>query len=222
MTAIIFDIGGVLVHDIWEPLCFGPGGIAETYGLPMEQFRDFATKINIEYAKTPLATGDAWQNAEHTCWSRVISEFSAYFPDSIIPEDLALMTDDFIHPLNQDDIVEIIRALKEKGMKVGVCSDMSSFLYARITQKLHLEELFSPEHIIVSYNIGVLKMDGFQMFEAVTHAIGEVAENCTFFDDRPVNIAKAQEFGIEAVLVPASSMETSVVIKGTLTQKGLL
>lgn len=222
MTAIIFDIGGVLVHDIWEPLCFGPGGIAETYGLPMEQFREFATNINIEYARNATLSTRSWQEAEHDCWSRVIEEFSSYFPDSIIPDDLGVMTDGFIHPLNQAEIITIVKDAKAKSAKVGVCSDMSSFLYARITQKLHLEELFGAEHIVVSYRVGALKMDGFKMFAAVSAAVGEEAKDCIFFDDRPVNIQKAVEFGFAAALVPASQTATASTIRETLKQNGLI
>jgi FMN phosphatase YigB (HAD superfamily) len=222
MTAIIFDIGGVLVKDIWEPLCFGPDGIAETYDLPREQFRDFATALNIEYARTPLLPGTTWQQVERECWERVIDEFSAYFPDSIIPEDLIVMTDDFIHPLNQSDIVELLGTLKGKGMKIGICSDMSCFLYARITNVLHLEALFSPEHIVVSYVVGQLKMDGARMLEAATAALGEDTTKCMFFDDRPVNIEMAHQLGIDGVLVPASSPMTSFAIRAALNARGIL
>jgi FMN phosphatase YigB (HAD superfamily) len=222
MPSIIFDIGGVLVRDVWEPFCFGPGGIAEKYGLPLEHFGDFANAINVEYAKTSLEKTGTWQEAEHACWSRVITEFAQYFPVDIKPEDLSAMTDDFIHPLNQEDIIHIIHALKKKGIKVGICSDMSSFLYARITKKLHLEELIGTEHIVVSYAVGELKMDGFRMFESITKALGVPSEDCVFFDDREVNIQKADEFGIDAVLVPASSSETSYAIRSVLLAKELL
>ncbi len=106
-----------------------------------------------------------------------------------------------------------VRELRAQGYTLAICSN---------TNELHMDYLRSinpcfaeAQHIIFSYQVGVLKPD-LAIYRAVEAATGHSSAGHLFLDDLPENIAGARAAGWDAIC-----FETPEQVQAELVARGI-
>ncbi len=206
IQAIIFDIGGVIAYDVWEHLFLDDDGVRTKYPqLDKDELFRFGKATWETFAYLPETPQSDWRALERHYWDAFIMFFRDQLPTSASPDEFIEMSLKFFRP------VEGMNALLEKlcaqGLTLGICSDNNEFWYRRQAEKVGFTKFFDSDKIILSCRLGKSKRSAqFEMFEAVTNAVGVPKQNCGFVDDRATSIERAQEFGMMGILFPSHAV----------------
>ncbi len=93
-------------------------------------------------------------------------------------------------------MLELVRALKARGAKIYLLSNISKGFAANWPENPYLKELFSHfDGLVCSGPLGITKPHR-EIFEHLLNTYGLKAEECLFIDDAPVNIEGAAKCGI--------------------------
>lgn len=201
MTAVIFDIGGVLAYDVWENLLLDKSdGIASLHGLDADLVGKVGKLLWNAFAYTPETRGNDWRQLETRYWKSFIEFFwEKTPPDGVTVDAFVDMTDTFIRPVA--DMESVLEDLRSRGYGLAICSNNNEFWFRRQMDKLRLHRFFSPEKTILSCRIGVAKSSpGFEMFHAAASSLGLEPSRCAFVDDRQGNVERAKELGMQGFL----------------------
>lgn len=201
IAAVIFDVGGVLVHDVWEHLLLDePDGIASKYSLDRDQVRRVGKLLWEAFAYRPETQYNDWQTLERQYWRQFIEFFwDEHPPSSVSVDNFIRMTDSFISPVDAE-MISLLEELQAKGIGLAICSNNNEFWFRRQMDKLSLHRFFSPSRVILSCRIGVSKSSSrFEMFHAAVDALRVAKSQCVFVDDRKGNVERAKQCGIVGV-----------------------
>jgi HAD superfamily hydrolase (TIGR01509 family) len=195
--AVIFDVGGVLAQNIWEHML---PALAEWYGLDRAEIEDAGKLLWETFAYVGETPANLRGDMEVRYWKLFLAIFRRQLQGKDISvESLIALTDDFIVPI--EGMAPILESLKSRGTTLVICSNNNEFWQPRQMAKLGLQRYFPESKEILSTRVGAPKdSPRFEMFRAALAAAGVPASRCLFVDDRPENVARAQEFGIDAVL----------------------
>lgn len=198
--AVIFDIGGVLAHDVWQHLLLDNDGVRSKYPDLDENELERVGKLLWEaFAYLPETQRSNWQALERQYWGQFIRYFDGHLPQNVSTEEFIQMTDDFIRPV--EGMIPLLERLQLKGIDLAICSNNNEFWFRRQMDKLGLHRFFSPSKIILSCRIGVSKSSPrFEMFHAATDALRVVKAQCVFVDDKDHNVKRAQQCGMIGIL----------------------
>ncbi|WP_304324790.1 HAD family phosphatase [Corynebacterium frankenforstense] len=137
---------------------------------------------------------DAAQVTEVNYWRQVA--LRAGVEDLDIQEAIAA---DYGDCLEADhEVVDNVLALRDKGYKVGILSNIPTGLAARVRRR-HSGWLDEFDAVTFSCDIEVAKPDT-QAFAVAVDALGASPRDTVFFDDREDYIAGAEAAGLRAVL----------------------
>lgn len=185
--AVIFDLGGVLVTDVWEPL---RDWLAGTHRLTQPDLDDFGKVVwSDEFACRPDHTDEA------VLYNQLIRRFNL----PISPDAMADRVGGFVRPI--PGMMDLLRDLKGRGLTVGICSNNTEFWYARQRDVLGLEDHVDPGRIVLSCRAGVKKKKAKIFLDAIA-AVETDAAACIFIDDRPKNVIAAVDLGLTGILFP--------------------
>ncbi len=218
--AVIFDLGGVFVWDVWEHMYFDENGLVEKYNLPKEKAREVGGAIYRKYGYNIAYKDTDWHTTEVEYWNDFISAFREELPSNVTTEDFIETTDQFVHAIDEIGMHTLFRQLKEGGAKMAICSNQTNFWFERANAKFHFEKYFPAENVFLSYKLGQSKSDGFSMFEKAVHSLQTPKEQCIFFDDRQNNITLAKKYGIKGILLPRDAKENVATITQALQENG--
>lgn len=203
MKAVIFDIGGVIAHDVWENLLCEPPGerlsVAVKYNLPIDEVQRVGQDL---WTRFDVRTGDP-DMLEREYWAMFLEAFKEH-PGlkGVTVDELIHMTDHFVRPIHLDETIRIFNWLTERGIPIGICSNNNEFWVRKQLTKLGFEKFVKPGALILSCREGINKGDS-RMFEIAARAVGVPPENCIFVDDRMSNVERANGLGMTAVFVPS-------------------
>lgn len=199
--SVIFDIGGVLAHDVWEHLlCDVPDGVASRYNLDAKFVRKTGELLWEQFAYTPQTADADWKTLEKNYWQT----FIAMIWGNNQPLDVTIQTfidesSKYIKPV--DGMAPILERLTQNGIPRAICSNNTEFWLHYQMEFLDLQRFFDPQKVIVSSKVGFSKKSpGFEMFHAVTQALQCPADRCVFIDDREENIDHAKRYGMNSIL----------------------
>ena len=199
---VLFDLGGVLVKDIWENMLLDcHTGLAFRYNLDRTQTEKVGKILWEAFSYRSTTSCCSWQDLERFYWQL----FSEFFwgdspPRGVSVDRLIEMTDEFITPTDPV-MLELVDGLRKRGTRLGICSNNNEFWYQRQVTKLGLDEFFDPANTVLSCRVGVSKSSpGFEMFETALDAMCLRPSECVFVDDRQRNIDRAAQFGLVGVL----------------------
>jgi HAD superfamily hydrolase (TIGR01509 family) len=108
----------------------------------------------------------------------------------------ALQTDYFKGDSLDAELIDLIKSLKAKGVRIGLLSNDALSLRAKLAL-LEIADLFDP--LIISADIGVMKPAP-EAFQAVLDQVSLPPERVLFIDDLPENISGANAVGIKGIL----------------------
>jgi HAD superfamily hydrolase (TIGR01509 family) len=195
--AVIFDVGGVLAKNMWEHML---PALAEWYGLDPDEVEEAGKLLWETFAYVGETPANLARDMEVRYWKLFLAIFRRPLQgEDISVESLIALTDDFIVPI--EGMTPILEALKSRGTTLVICSNNNEFWQPRQMAKLDLQRFFPYSKEILSTRVGAPKdSPRFEMFRAAIAAAGVPASRCLFVDDRPENVGRAREFGIDVVL----------------------
>jgi len=203
--AVIFDIGGVLAHDVWEHLFLDDDGVRAKYPqLDADEMFRWGKSAWEDFAYVSETPQNDWRILERKYWDAFIENFRTQLPASASPDEFIDLSLKFFRPVaGMNALVEKLRA---QNFTLGICSDNNEFWYRRQAELVGFAKFFDADKIILSNRVGKSKRSAlYEMFEAVTRAVGVPKQNCVMIDDRAPSIERALEFGMPGILFPAQA-----------------
>ncbi len=217
IRSVIFDIGGVLAHDVWEHLLLDEQkGIASIYNLDTGQVRRVGHDLWDKFAYRAAVGEDDWIGLEQEYWNIFIRAFNL----SISANDLVQLTEEFIRPV--EGMTHLLEHLQSTGGDLAICSDNTEFWFRRQMDKLGLYRFFSPSKVVLSSRTGVSKSSPhYEMFQAIINVLKAEKDSCIFVDDREENVLRALEFGLTGIIFPSHSKDGSRYLRAVLEKMGV-
>ncbi|MBU4332469.1 HAD-IA family hydrolase [Patescibacteria group bacterium] len=199
VKAVIFDIGGVLAHNVWDHLLLDDNGVMSRFPQLHKAELERIGKVLWDAFGYVPEYPNTWQELEERYWKMFIRYFKGYLPETAKPDDFIQMTDSFIRPIL--GMKSVLKKLQLKGIKLAICSNNNEFWFRRQMDQLGLWRFFDSDNVILSCRIGVSKSSPrFEMFHAALSALSLPGDNCIFVDDREGNIERARQCGMQGIL----------------------
>ena len=190
-AAVVFDVGGVLAHNMWEPMF---DDLAREHGFDPVEVQDAGRLLWETFAYVPQTPANTWRDMERRYWEL----FRRMFKVPLTVEALIALTDRYVVPM--PGMRPILEGLHARGTRMVICSNNNEIWWPRQAKALELDRFFTPEATILSSRVGAPKESPrLEMFRAAVEAAGVPAGNCFFTDDRQPIVDCARAFGIDAV-----------------------
>jgi len=183
MTAVIFDLGNVLIT--WDPFPAVAKAVGQAQATRFLADRDF----DFMAWNQQQDAGRSWTVAEDAAvtayphWAAAIRGYRANFGESLVGVI--------------EDTVAILRELHAAGIPLYGLTNWSRETFPVALDRFGFLDLF--EDIVVSGEEGVAKPDQ-AIFEILRHRIGHSLKGCIFIDDGPRNVEAAGAAGLDAIL----------------------
>jgi 2-haloacid dehalogenase len=182
VTAVVFDIGGVLLD--WNPRHLYRG----LFDGDDEAMEHFLTTVctpewNAHHDRgRPLAEGVALLSAEHPEQAELIEAFALRWPETVAG------------PI--DGSVQVLAELVENGTPVYALSNWSAETFALARPRFEFLEWF--DGMVISGHEGVIKPEP-RIFEILCERWGLQPATTVFVDDTEANVDAARELGFQAI-----------------------
>jgi HAD superfamily hydrolase (TIGR01509 family) len=178
---VLFDFGGVIAE---EGFLNGLLSIAEMNGLEPEAFAE--TGFDLIHA-----TGYLVGRVEEPVYWQAIRKVTG-----IKNDDESLRKEILKRFVLRSWMMDVVKTLKDSGIHLGMLSDQTNWL-DELDSKYGLFHWF--DFVFNSYHQGKSKRDP-ATFDDVLEAMGIEAKRVLFVDDRPGNVERAREKGIQTIL----------------------
>lgn len=181
VDVVLFDFGGVIAE---EGFLDGLHSIAEVNGLDPEAFAK--TGFDLVHA-TGYVVGKV---DEPVYWESVRGATGIRNDDEFLRKEI------LDHFVLRPWMVEVVKRLRDSGMRLGMLSDQTNWL-----DELNSRQGFFDWFDLVfnSYRQGKSKRDP-SAFSDILEAMGVEADSVLFVDDRPGNVERAREKGMHTLL----------------------
>ncbi len=181
IKALIFDLGGVLIH--WDPRVlyrqlFDDDASIDAF---LRQVDFYAWNVEQDRGRT-FAEGVAELSARFPQYAEYIRAYDERYPESVTG---AL-----------EPTVELVARLKRAGYPLYALSNWPAekFEYARA----RFEFLNWFDDMVISAHVKLVKPDP-RIFELLLTRIGYRADECVFIDDAEANIRAARALGFHTI-----------------------
>lgn len=213
----IFDIGGVLAHDVWEHLLLSvPHGIASKYNLSCGEVEKIGKVLWKKFATRKANSSQDREKYEREYWEEFKTSIPR-LPNSISVESLISMSEGFVQHVNEKDMSPILERLRDKGVGLAICSNNNEFWFHRQMTKLDLNKFFDEDKVVLSCHEGVEKSDKtLKMFHVAARKLRLAATDCVFIDDRMENINRALDCGMTGIWFPSGSSDGARYLNAVL------
>lgn len=180
-SAIIFDLGGVLVD--WNPRYLYRKLIAD--------------EAAMEHFLSTVCTPD-WnlQQDAGRPFAQAVAELTAKYPEQaeLISAYHLRWEETLGGPI--EGTVEILRELKQAGHQVAALSNWSAETFPVARRRYDFLNWFDV--VVLSGEEKLIKPDP-RIFDVLLRRIGRQAEECLFIDDVAANVSAARELGFQTV-----------------------
>jgi 2-haloacid dehalogenase len=183
MTALIFDVGGVLID--WNPRHL----YSKVFG---------GDEAAMEWFLAAVCT-HRWnaRQDEGRPFSEAVAELSAQFPE--YSEQIAayhLRWEEMV-PAAIGGTVHLVQELKRAGVPLYALTNFSAEKFPLVRRRFDVFDLF--DGIVVSGEIGIIKPDP-AIYRFLLDAYALEASACIFIDDAPANVDAARSIGMRGIL----------------------
>jgi 2-haloalkanoic acid dehalogenase type II len=186
---ILFDFWGTLVENGIFP---SPSKQVKYILRIKDPFTDFILKFEKSFMT------DKFQNLTEG-FEKVISDFGLNSPDFVKDKLVGMWNKNTILAKPFPDTVQVLKALKDEGVKIALLSNADPFSIDQVLEKYKLKELF--DGIYLSYNHGKLKSEG-ELFEIALKDLKMKKEDALMVGDSiESDIKGAENAGIKSVLL---------------------
>ena len=182
IEAVIFDVGQVLHAYDPEPIY---RDIIDTLGISEGDFKENWNRLTIQLELGTLTEEEYWRQF------RIATGSLAQLPnESLLVRRYGVGFKIF------DEVVNLARLLKERGIKIAVLSNSIKPHY-EVNKRVGLYDHFPVQ--IFSYQVGLRKPDR-RIYELALNSLQTFASSCLFIDDREQNVEAAKNLGIHGHL----------------------
>ena len=195
IQAVIFDMDGILIdnYDLWRKQSvefykqYGHG--TEPEGLK-EACMGQSMKKGAEIIKERLNLTESVEE---------IIKIKIGFTDRIYTE--------FTQPF--DGVEELLKKLKEKGMRIALASGASKRRINIILDRFNWHDYF--EHAVSSEDVGSVGKPAPDVFLRAASLLGVDPQNCLVFEDAPNGVLAAKSAGMSVVAIPCEDMKDNEI-----------
>lgn len=207
--AVVLDVGGVLAHNLWEPML---DDLAQRYRLDRDEMQQTGRLLWETFAYVPETPANTWRDMERRYWQIFLRMHKV----PLTVEALIELTDRYVIPM--PGMRPILEQLRARDTPLVICSNNNEIWWPRQEKALALDRFFAPQNIILSSRIGAPKESPrLEMFRAAVAAAGVPASACFYVDDRETIVERARAFGLDALLFRGAD-----AFAAELKQRGLL
>ena len=190
--AVVLDVGGVLAHNMWEPML---DDLAQRYRLDRDEMQETGRLLWETFAYVPETPANTWRDMERRYWQIFLRMHEV----PLTVEALIELTDRYVIPM--PGMRPILEQLRARHTPLVICSNNNEIWWPRQAKALELDRFFAPQNIILSSRIGAPKESPrLEMFRAAVAAAGVPASACFYVDDREPIVERALAFGLDAML----------------------
>lgn len=191
--AIVFDFNGVIFGN---PSFEFDRKISKIIGVSVDDFKKIYRQHNNSY--------NIGLTSLEKLWSDILTDFNKV---SILPEVLELVNSPRL--INQN-VISIIKNLKEKGYRLGIFSNFTKSGAQLIKNNSLITSLFDT--IVISAEIALAKPNR-DAYEYLISKLNLSPQEILFIDDSQINIEAAERVGIKSIIFKNSSNLQSELIK---------
>jgi 2-haloacid dehalogenase len=182
LTAVVFDLGGVLID--WDPRHLYRS-LFDGDEAAMEQF---LAEVTTPAWNAEQDAGRTWQDAidllvaQHPGWRELIVAYRERWTDMLAG------------PI--EGTVDVLGDLRQAGVRLAAITNWSAETFPVARQRYAFLDWF--ETIVVSGEEGIVKPEP-RIFQLVLERTGMRAARTVFIDDSPTNIAAAAALGFATI-----------------------
>ena len=184
VKVVIFDIGGVLVENSYFPLLCQ---LAEQYQIDLAKLQSFATPF---FDQVMLGGMNEVE---------LFDQISRHFDLSESGEELDIKVGELFRPIAP--VWDYVKQLHGR-YRLAILSDLGNGWISRHEREFDIEKYF--EHLFYSSRLKMRKPDP-RFFQHLLATMGVTPAECVFIDDKPDNIAAAQNLGMNGIIYKDST-----------------
>lgn len=197
LEAVIFDWAGTLVD-------FGSFAPTKVF---VDAFSQFGMEVTLEQARGPMGVGK-WDHIRALCDEPVIAQqYQAQFGRLPTDDDVTAIYERFL-PMQLDKVAqysaaipgaaELLRALRQRGLKIGSCSGYPDSVMRRVVERAASEGL-EPDCIVASDDVPRARpAPAMALKNVVELGLSDVA-GCIKVDDTAPGIEEGRRAGMWTV-----------------------
>jgi len=178
----LFDLGGVVVnwHNSWLIQ-----EVSEKFQLKQDELSKEFEKNLADISTGRIIEKEFWYNIGKELESPKLMNSEEHLLDKIFRKRVSL----------NNPMIELSRNLSQKGITVGILSNIEHVIYSVVNDLLSLDHF---KHKFLSYKIGYLKPEP-EIYRYVIDNIPFQKEELFFIDDLKSNVESARSEGIDSV-----------------------
>lgn len=178
IKVIIFDVGGVLVKEIFNPIL---DELAVDYNLNHLDLKEYSWSL---FKKVNLG-----EIIERELFDSIIKKFN-------IPIEVSLLEERAMQLISIPEVWEYVKKLRHR-YKLIILSNLGKDWAKLREEQFHISDWF--DEIVWSCDIGISKPDK-KIFSYVIDKFHLNPEECVFIDDKLSNIDAAKESGMNGII----------------------
>ena len=190
IEAVISDFGGVLT----SPLIESYAAVQDSSGVPLDALGKAMAAIAERNGSNPLVELETGRLSETQFLDGLGRELTQQLGRPVSMHDFGERFFEHLHP--NDRMLEFLRGLRDRGYKLGICTNNVREWEPMWRAKLPVDEIFSV--VVDSAFVGSRKPEP-RIYEITLERLGVPAQAALLIDDIEVNCTGARDLGMRAV-----------------------
>ncbi len=190
IEAVISDFGGVLTSPLIESYV----AVQDSSGVPLDALGKAMAAIAERNGSNPLFELETGRLSETQFLDGLGRELTQQLGRPVSMHDFGERFFEHLHP--NDRMLEFLRGLRDRGYKLGICTNNVREWEPMWRAKLPVDEIFSV--VVDSAFVGSRKPEP-RIYEITLERLGVPAQAAVLIDDIEVNCTGARDLGMRAV-----------------------
>ena len=190
IKAVISDFGGVLTSPLTESFA----SVQQSSGVPLEALGNAMAAIMDRDGSHPLFELETGRRSETQFLDELSDELTGQLGREVSMHDFGHRFFEHLHP--NDRMLEFMRGLRDRGYKLGICTNNVREWEPLWRAKLPVDEIFSV--VVDSAFVGSRKPER-RIYEITLERLGVPAQAALLVDDIDLNCVAARDLGMRAV-----------------------
>jgi putative hydrolase of the HAD superfamily len=190
IEAVISDFGGVLTSSLIESYA----AVQESSGVPLDALGRAMAAIAERNGSNPLFELETGRLSESEFLDGLGRELTQQLGRPVSMGDFGERFFENLHP--NERMLEFMRGLRDRGYKLGICTNNVREWEPKWRSKLPVDEIFSV--VVDSAFVGSRKPEP-RIYEITLERLGVPAQAALLIDDIELNCTAARNFGMCAV-----------------------